>query len=141
MEAERLPRGADRILNTKLGPGGLSDIEWVAQLLQLRHGAQHPELRLTGTRATLAAAAEVGLLAADDAALLDESWAHTSLLRNGITIVRGRPGDQVPTDARELSGLAHYLGEDVDSETMLDYHRRRSRRARAAFERLFYDED
>jgi glutamate-ammonia-ligase adenylyltransferase len=141
MEAERLPRGADRALHTKLGPGGLSDVEWIAQLLQLRHGADLPELRQTGTRATLAAAARAGLLDAEDAALLDEAWTHTSLLRNAITIVRGRPGDQVPTDARELAGIARYLGEEVDSETLLDTHRRRARRARAAFERLFYDVD
>ena len=141
MESERLPRGADRMLHTKLGPGGLSDIEWVAQLLQLRHGAAHPALRSTGTRATLAAAAAAGLLDAEDAELLDEAWTHTSLLRNGITIVRGRPGDQVPADARELAGIARYLGEDVDSETLLDTHRRRFRRARATFERLFYDEE
>ena len=141
MESERLPRGADRMLHTKLGPGGLSDIEWVAQLLQLRHGAAHPALRSTGTRATLAAAAEAGLLELEDAELLDEAWTHTSLLRNGITIVRGRPGDQVPADARELAGIARYLGEDVDSETLLDTHRRRFRRARATFERLFYDEE
>ena len=141
MEAERLPRGADPVLNTKLGPGGLSDVEWIAQLLQLEHAAELPELRVTGTRETLATAARAGLLGAEDAALLDEAWTHTSLLRNGITIVRGRPGDQVPTDARELAGIARYLGEDVDSETLLDTHRRRARRARAAFERLFYDAD
>ena len=141
MEAERLPRGADPALNTKLGPGGLSDVEWIAQLLQLRHGADLPELRVTGTRATLAAAAHAGLLDEQDATLLDEAWTHTSLLRNAITIVRGRPGDQVPTDARELAGIARYLGEAVDSETLLDTHRRRARRARAAFERLFYDAD
>jgi glutamate-ammonia-ligase adenylyltransferase len=140
MEAERLPRGADRALHTKLGPGGLSDVEWVVQLLQLRHGAGLPPLRVTGTRAALAAAADAGLLEAEDAALLDDAWTHTSLLRNGITIVRGRPGDRVPTDARELAGIARYLGEEVDSETLLDNHRRRARRARTAFERLFYDE-
>jgi glutamate-ammonia-ligase adenylyltransferase len=141
MEAERLPRGAERALHTKLGPGGLSDIEWIVQLLQLRHAAEQPELRATGTRATLAAAARAGLLEEQDAVLLDEAWTHTSLLRNAITIVRGRPGDQVPTDARELAGIARYLGEEVDSETLLDTHRRRARRARAAFERLFYDMD
>jgi glutamate-ammonia-ligase adenylyltransferase len=141
MEAERLPRNADRALNTKLGPGGLSDVEWVAQLLQLRHGADLPRLRGTGTRATLAAAADAGLLDAEDVALLDEAWTHTSLLRNAIAIVRGRPGDQVPTDARELAGIARYLGADVDSETLLDTHRRLARRARTAFERLFYDTD
>jgi glutamate-ammonia-ligase adenylyltransferase len=141
MEAERLPRGADRALNTKLGPGGLSDVEWIVQLLQLRQGAQVPALRSTGTRVTLEAAARAGLLDAEDAALLDEAWTHTSLLRNGITIVRGRPGDQVPTDARELAGIAGYLGEEVDSEMLLDTHRRRARRARTAFERLFYDDE
>jgi glutamate-ammonia-ligase adenylyltransferase len=141
MEAERLPRGADRVLHTKLGPGGLSDVEWIAQLLQLRHGADLPELRVTGTRATLAAAARAGLLDAEDASLLDEAWTHTSLLRNGIAIVRGRPGDQVPTDAKELAGIARYLSEEVDSETLLDTHRRLARRARTAFERLFYDMD
>jgi glutamate-ammonia-ligase adenylyltransferase len=141
MEAERLPRGADRALHTKLGPGGLSDVEWIAQLLQLKHAAEVPELRVTGTRDALAAAADAGLLEPEDAALLDEAWTHTSLLRNGITIVRGRTGDQVPTDAKELAGIARYLGEDIDSETLLDTHRRRARRARAAFERLFYDAD
>jgi glutamate-ammonia-ligase adenylyltransferase len=141
MEAERLPRGADRVLHTKLGPGGLSDVEWIAQLLQLRHGAGLPELRVTGTRAALAAAARAGLLDTEDASLLDEAWTHTSLLRNGIAIVRGRPGDQVPTDAKELAGIARYLGEDVDSEMLLDTHRRLARRARTAFERLFYDVD
>ena len=141
MEAERLPRGADRVLHTKLGPGGLSDVEWIAQLLQLRHGADLPELRSTGTRATLQAAALAGLLDGEDAVLLDEAWTHTSLLRNGIAIVRGRPGDQVPTDAKELAGIARYLGEEVDSEILLDTHRRLARRARVAFERLFYDEE
>ena len=141
MEAERLPRGADPALHTKLGPGGLSDVEWVVQLLQLRHGADLPELRVTGTRATLAAAARAGLLDAEDAALLDEAWTHTSLLRNAIAVVRGRPGDQVPTDARELAGIARYLGAEVDSEMLLDTHRRLARRARTAFERLFYGAD
>src|SRR5256885_1528931 len=40
MEAERIPRGADRALHVKLGPGGLSDVEWTVQLLQLQHA--HP---------------------------------------------------------------------------------------------------
>ena len=141
MEAERLPRGADPALNTKLGPGGLSDVEWIVQLLQLRYGADLPELRVTGTRATLSAAARAGLLDAEDAALLDEAWTHTSLLRNAIAVVRGRPGDQVPTDARELAGIARYLSAEVDSEMLLDTHRRLARRARTAFERLFYGAD
>jgi [glutamine synthetase] adenylyltransferase / [glutamine synthetase]-adenylyl-L-tyrosine phosphorylase len=145
MEAERLPRGADRTLHTKLGPGGLSDIEWIAQLNQLRHGADLPALRTTGTRAALRAAAAAGLLTAEDQRLLVGSWTHTSHIRNAITVVRGQSADQVPTQPRALAAVAHYLavstGTDaLGTEELLDAHRRRARRARAAFERLFFDD-
>ena len=50
MEAERMPRGADPALHVKLGRGGLSDVEWVAQLLQLQHGHEIPELRTDADR-------------------------------------------------------------------------------------------
>jgi [glutamine synthetase] adenylyltransferase / [glutamine synthetase]-adenylyl-L-tyrosine phosphorylase len=154
MEAERLPRGADRSLHTKLGPGGLSDVEWVAQLLQLRFGGEQVvALRTTATRTALRAARQAGLLDEADRALLDDAWCQTSRLRNAITIVRGRPDDLVPTGGRELAGVARYLsgsrphadtvgahGEPPDREALLDAHRRRARRARMVFERLFFEE-
>ena len=49
MEAERIPRGVDRALHLKLGPGGLSDVEWIVQLLQLQHAHALPSLRTTRT--------------------------------------------------------------------------------------------
>ena len=58
MEAERIPRGADRVLHVKLGPGGLSDVEWTIQLLQLRHAHALPALRTTRTGAAMAAAVQ-----------------------------------------------------------------------------------
>ena len=48
VEAERLPRGADPAKHTKLGPGGLADVEWTVQLLQLQHAHEVPELRTSG---------------------------------------------------------------------------------------------
>ena len=60
MEAERMPRGVDPALHLKLGPGGLADVEWVVQLLQLRHAHAVPALRTTRTLAALAAAAGGG---------------------------------------------------------------------------------
>ena len=62
VEAERLPRGADPARHLKLGRGGLSDVEWLAQLLQLQHAGRHPELRTTSTVEALEAAASLGLL-------------------------------------------------------------------------------
>src|SRR5690606_26624540 len=71
MEAERLPRGADPALHTKLGRGGLSDVEWSVQLLQLRHAHEVAELRTTGTLQALNAAVRNGLLDPDDGATLE----------------------------------------------------------------------
>ena len=45
VDAERLPRGADRATHLKLGSGGLADVEWTVQLLQMRHAARYPGLR------------------------------------------------------------------------------------------------
>ncbi len=62
MESERLPRGGDRKTHFKLGHGGLSDVEWVVQLVQLKHAHQHPELRTTSTLGALEAAERLGLV-------------------------------------------------------------------------------
>ena len=62
VEAERLPRGADPTTHVKLGRGGLADVEWTVQLLQLRHAAAVPMLRTTRTLAALETAAAAGLL-------------------------------------------------------------------------------
>ena len=74
METERLPRGADPTLHTKLGRGGLSDVEWVVQLLQLQHAHRIPELRTTRTMAALEAARRTGLLEPADADVLSDAW-------------------------------------------------------------------
>ncbi|MFR9794845.1 bifunctional [glutamine synthetase] adenylyltransferase/[glutamine synthetase]-adenylyl-L-tyrosine phosphorylase [Streptomyces sp. MS06] len=139
MESERLPRGADPKLHAKLGPGGLSDVEWTVQLLQLRHAAQVPGLRTTRTREALVAAREAGLVDADDAATLDEAWVLATRVRNAVMLVRGRAGDTFPADARELGAVGRYLGHSLGHVgDMLDAYRRTARLARAVVERLFY---
>ncbi|MEU0654128.1 bifunctional [glutamine synthetase] adenylyltransferase/[glutamine synthetase]-adenylyl-L-tyrosine phosphorylase [Streptomyces albogriseolus] len=139
MEAERLPRGADPKLHAKLGPGGLSDVEWTVQLLQLRHGAEVPGLRTTRTREALAAAREAGLLSEEDAAFLDEAWVLATRVRNAVMLVRGRAGDTFPTVPRELAAVGRYLGYGPGhAGDMLDAYRRTARRARGVVEELFY---
>ncbi|MFD8304073.1 bifunctional [glutamine synthetase] adenylyltransferase/[glutamine synthetase]-adenylyl-L-tyrosine phosphorylase [Streptomyces sp. NPDC059690] len=139
MEAERLPRGADPKLHTKLGPGGLSDVEWTVQLLQLRHGYEEPGLRTTRTRAALAAAHAAGLISAVDAEILDEAWVLATRVRNAVMLVRGRAGDTFPSDGREVAAVGRYLGYgDGMVGDMLDAYRRTARRARSVVEVLFY---
>ncbi|MFJ3333388.1 bifunctional [glutamine synthetase] adenylyltransferase/[glutamine synthetase]-adenylyl-L-tyrosine phosphorylase [Streptomyces sp. NPDC086766] len=139
MESERLPRGADPKLHTKLGPGGLSDVEWTVQLLQMRHGATEPGLRTTRTRQALAAAREAGLLSEEDASVLDEAWVLATRVRNAVMLVRGRAGDTFPSDPRELAAVGRYLGYGPGHVgDMLDAYRRTARRARGVVETLFY---
>ncbi|MFJ6388915.1 bifunctional [glutamine synthetase] adenylyltransferase/[glutamine synthetase]-adenylyl-L-tyrosine phosphorylase [Streptomyces sp. NPDC091972] len=139
MEAERMPRGADPKLHTKLGPGGLSDVEWTVQLLQMRHGAKVPGLRTTRTRAALAAARDAGFISADDAQVLDEAWVLATRVRNAVMLVRGRAGDTFPAEARELAAVGRYLGYGPGhAGDMLDDYRRTARRARGVVDELFY---
>ncbi|WP_217177311.1 bifunctional [glutamine synthetase] adenylyltransferase/[glutamine synthetase]-adenylyl-L-tyrosine phosphorylase [Streptomyces sp. AC495_CC817] len=139
MESERMPRGADPTLHTKLGRGGLSDVEWTVQLLQLQHGHREPGLRTTRTRAALAAAREAGLVGAEDAAILDEAWVLATRVRNAVMLVRGRAGDTFPSHGRELAAVGRYLGYGPGHVgDMLDDYRRITRRARAVVDELFY---
>ncbi|MBZ9595565.1 bifunctional [glutamine synthetase] adenylyltransferase/[glutamine synthetase]-adenylyl-L-tyrosine phosphorylase [Streptomyces erythrochromogenes] len=139
MESERLPRGADPTLHTKLGRGGLSDVEWTVQLIQMRHAWAEPGLRTTRTREALAAAHAAGLIPADEAQILDEAWVLATRVRNAVMLVRGRAGDTFPSEARELAAVGRYLGyaEGTVGE-LLDDYRRITRRARAVVEELFY---
>lgn len=115
MEAERLPRGADPALHTKLGRGGLSDVEWTVQLLQLRHAYRVPELRTTGTLQALNAAVQCGLLDPDDGATLEVAWRLASRIRGAITLVRGRGGDSIPVGWRDRSAIASALGYRMEN--------------------------
>jgi [glutamine synthetase] adenylyltransferase / [glutamine synthetase]-adenylyl-L-tyrosine phosphorylase len=139
MEAERMPRGVDPALHVKLGPGGLTDVEWVAQLLQLRHGHAVPALRTTRTLAALLAARDEGLLTGADAETLAGAWRLAARIRDAVMLVRGRPGDVVPTAQPELGAVARLLGYPPDAaQDLVQDYRRAARRARAVMERLFY---
>ncbi|MGI8533006.1 MAG: bifunctional [glutamine synthetase] adenylyltransferase/[glutamine synthetase]-adenylyl-L-tyrosine phosphorylase [Geodermatophilaceae bacterium] len=140
VDEERLPRGADRATHTKLGRGGLSDVEWTVQLLQLQHAGRLAALRTTSTLAALRAAAGAGLLEPDQAGALEAAWRLATRCRNAIMLVRGRPGDQLPRTGRDLLGVARAVGYPPgrDPGVFLDDYRRAARRARGVVEAVFY---
>lgn len=139
VEAERLPRAADPKRHLKLGPGGLSDVEWLVQLIQLQHGAAHPELRTVSTLRALAAAAERGLIDPEDARHLEESWRYASGVRSALKLWNGRSSDTLPTDWQELEGIASVFGMPEQHTTALEERWFAvSRRSRAVFEREFF---
>jgi glutamate-ammonia-ligase adenylyltransferase len=139
IDRERLPRGADPKTHLKLGRGGLADIEWTVQLLQMRHAFDVEGLRTPRTLDALAAAADRGLLAAGDAEVLGRSWRTVSRVRNAITLVLNKAGDQLPSDPRTLAAMAAVLGYPPGgTDEMVNDYLRTTRRASAVVDRVFW---
>lgn len=138
MENERIPRGLDRNRHLKLGPGGLSDVEWTVQLQQLMHAHEHHSLRVTGTVEALTALGELGIVADEDATVLAEAWRFASVLRDSIMLTKGRPGEAMPSDTRELATMSALLGRRGPVTELAEEHRRLARRATGVVERLFW---
>jgi [glutamine synthetase] adenylyltransferase / [glutamine synthetase]-adenylyl-L-tyrosine phosphorylase len=140
VEAERLPRGADPSTHLKLGPGGLADVEWTVQLLQLRYSGSVAGLRTNRTPQALEAAVRAGLLGDVDRSVLLAAWRTATSIRNAVVLVTGRPSDALPSDPRTRAAVSRVLGwAPGESAAFVDDYRRVSRRARAVVERVFYD--
>ena len=139
VESERLPYGADPTRNVKLGRGTLSDVEWLVQSLQLRFGQTIEAVRSASTLEALDALVDAGKLTAEDGAALTEAWLCASRIRSAITLFTGKNSDVLPTDRRELEGIARVLAYPAGSGSELENdYLRITRRARQVFESNFY---
>lgn len=139
MESERLPMGVNAKRHIKLGPGGLADIEWVAQILQLNHAYATPELRVTGTLDALEAARGQGLLSEDEAELLCHTWLHLSYLRDAITLWSNKSGDVMPPTIKDWEGVARIMGYPAgEGQHLHEDTLRAMRHARAVTEARIY---
>lgn len=139
VEAERLPRGADPARHLKLGRGGLSDVEWLVQTLQLQHADTRASLRTTGTMAALQALVQEGVLPAGDGEVLHRAWQLASRIRAGIVVWSGKPSDVLPTKRQDLEAIARWCGYEPGNAARLEEdYLRCTRHARQVFEKHFY---
>ncbi|MFD4957497.1 bifunctional [glutamine synthetase] adenylyltransferase/[glutamine synthetase]-adenylyl-L-tyrosine phosphorylase [Microbacterium sp. NPDC058389] len=139
VESERLPQGVDPSRHLKLGPGSLSDVEWLVQLLQLQHAHDVPAMRTTSTLDALRAAVDAGLLPANAADRLAEAWRLASRLRSANTLLSGQTSDVLPVDRNKLDGIGRLLEYPPRSATRVEEdYLGTTRRARRVFEKLFY---
>ena len=138
VDAERLPRGADPNTHTKLGRGGLADVEWTVQLLQLRNAHEVPGLRTTSTLEALDAIGAAELMPESDVAQLRAAWLTATRARNALVLVRGKPTDQLPGPGRQLNAVAVAAGwPGGDGGEFLDNYLRLTRRAKAVVNKVF----
>lgn len=139
VERERLPRGEDPDFHLKLGPGGLSDIEFLVQLWQLRLARKHAELQTTSTLEALDRLAEIGVISLGEAEHLAMTYRLCTQLRNRLFLQTARSHDSLPLDGEESGRLAQSLGYDSRSDLREEY-RRTTRRARRIFEHRFFQD-
>jgi glutamate-ammonia-ligase adenylyltransferase len=103
--------------NPKYSPGGLVDVEYLVQGLQIAYGGTLPEVRLTNTRATLAALSEAGAISTDDFTRLRKAHTFLRWLIDSLRVVAGNAKDLVvpPENSEEFAFLARRLryGSDL----------------------------
>lgn len=142
VDAERLPRGADKTTHTKLGRGALTDVEWTVQLLTMMHGTATQQLRSTSTLEVLQELANAELLSQADAQILREGWLTATKARNALVLVKGKRKDQLPQHGDDLRAVAAAAGWlPSDSQEFLDHYLKVTRRARRVVDRVFWGED
>jgi glutamate-ammonia-ligase adenylyltransferase len=140
VEVERLPLGADPTRHLKLGRGSISDVEWLVQLLQLRYGYDNSELQTPHTLLALDQLESAGLIATSDAIVLKQAWQLASSIRSAVMLAQNKRTDVLPTDRRQLEAIARLLGYPRGGAAALEQdYLATTRRARAVFEKLFYD--
>ncbi len=97
-------------LNIKTGPGGIIDVEFAAQYLQLAYGITCPQLQTTNTVQALGAAATLKPALAEHCTLLSEGYRFLRHLENRMRIVHDRSVDKLPKDPSDLQILARRVG-------------------------------
>jgi glutamate-ammonia-ligase adenylyltransferase len=127
---ERVEAGHARDL--KRGVGGIVDVEFAVQLLQLRHAAGRPELQVPNTRGALAALHVAGLLTDAEHAALRGGYDFLRLAESRLRGVTNRASDELPDDPAGLARLARRLGYDAAGPFLADLADQ-TRRVRAAF--------
>jgi glutamate-ammonia-ligase adenylyltransferase len=125
--------------NIKTGRGGIVDIEFLVQMLQLRYGQRLPALRQRATLPALEALYACGILAEEDYRTLTQGYRFLRTLENRLRIEQDQPVEALEGDGGHLIALARrlgYEGEDAAGRLLADYQGQREA-IRACYNKLF----
>ncbi len=109
MEKE-LGKESDQHRNIKTGRGGMVDVEFIAQYLQLKHGKGRPELHSRNTLDTLAVLQSENLISEKDYETLSSGYKFLRRLENKLRLVHDQSVNELTADPASLNKLARHLG-------------------------------
>jgi glutamate-ammonia-ligase adenylyltransferase len=132
----RMEESATSVGDLKRGPGGLVDIEFVVQMLQLKFARGNANLRVPNTLAALEELYKAGLLSVDDYEVFDVSYRLLRTIESRLRLMNSTARDQLPQDTVELTKLANLLHYPSSDGLLLDYENA-TRQIRQRFERIF----
>ena len=130
--------GAELDVQLKLGPGGLRDVEFTIQLLQLVHGQSDPLVRQGATLPALIALADQGYIGRVEAAEFSRDYRFLRLLEHRLQLTKLRRTHLMPTDPDSLRVLARSSGVSPSGAQLSEQWKRTKNAVRRLHERLFY---
>ena len=134
---EYIRRRGKELTEVKRGRGGIRDVEFAVQLLQIVHGRRDPRLRSPNTLRALAALADEGYVAQADAEALADAYRFLRRLEHRLQIVRDLQTHDLPADPHARTTLARSLGL-AGAAALQDEYERQTELVRGIHERLFY---
>jgi glutamate-ammonia-ligase adenylyltransferase len=122
--------------NVKRGPGGIVDIEFLVQMLQLRHGRDNARARCPNTLAALRELVAAGALSPAESGFLTESYRFLRTIESRLQLMNSTARDRLPDDPTELAKLAKLMLAPNVAALLADFDRF-MRETRALFNRIF----
>ena len=138
-QRRQILEAADQRRDIKGGRGSIRDIEFVVQMLQLRHGAERPEIIRANTLESLTKLADAGLLDAQEYRRLSQAYVFLRVVEHSLQLRQNLQTHELPSDAAASSGLAARLDFPTADEFARHLQRHRDAVTRVAARRLFGD--
>ena len=124
----------------KRGPGGIREMEFLVQSLQILRGGREPDLRCTGFLPALEACTTLGLIPEQDSERVGKAYGFMRILENRLQAMTGRQGHELPSEESQRASLAWLMGSNNWNELVeeLEHHRQA---VRTLFAKRFSEPD
>jgi glutamate-ammonia-ligase adenylyltransferase len=109
IEQRTLAAGTAEV-EVKIGRGGIRDVEFVVQFLQLLHGGEYPEVRHVTTLQAIARLEQVGCLSAEERHIMDDTYRFLRQVEHRLQILFDRQTHEMPRDPEAVRNLALRMG-------------------------------